>query len=283
MGVCCGKESNEFHVALKCPNGTQGLMYQPNLGFIECEINTWLDALYRHSTWHHWVAYNDETSLLGNTQHKKGHCKGLVAWNMDSISWLIHSVPNFPRFFTGTTISSIEPSETIYGQSFVYVTMAFSQPKLIAILNQLQIMQAHVFMEKGIVPFPDKHKPTDFSTISISERIVHIAKPPSLHMDVYQHLLVAYPGKWRVQTWKRGHHVPPDEIEDIEFMKCKSKEWKTSQDHSKWGINEQECWIGDLNRMTSQESRGGGGLILKESDLVDAFRSLTVEMETFEK
>jgi hypothetical protein len=52
-------------------------------------------------------------------------------------------------------------------------------------------------------------------------------------------------------------------------------EWKNgvkytySKDHSKYGYSD-KGWmvIGDLNRMTTQHVRGGGGMILRENNLM---------------
>jgi hypothetical protein len=274
MGCICCKEEPILHIALKFPNGIQGVMYQPQVGFMECDINQWLQALYKNGEWNQWIAYNDDTSLLGDNHHKKGHCKGLIAWNDTSISWLIHSVPNYPRLFCGNAISPIEPNELVYAQSFVYVTLPYTEIALHSIFHQVYTMEAHIYMEKGSFAKKAKHG-KDFTRLQVTPDIVHLAKPPQIHMDFFQHLLVEYPGKWKVQTWKRGHPLEKDGIEDIQHIKYKTKEWKTSQDHSKWGVNDQGIvWIGDLNRMSSQESRGGGGLIIYHEEISQLFQQL---------
>ena len=115
MGNCCcvGDTSlTKSAVAIKFPDGVAGIEYSDDLNqFIHCkDINEWLQSLYLHSDATKWVLYNDETDdIVEKGHHTKGHCKGIVTWGDTSISWLCHSVPNFPREFTGKTISLISP------------------------------------------------------------------------------------------------------------------------------------------------------------------------------
>jgi hypothetical protein len=117
--------SPSCQVALKFPGGTRGIRWDGT--FVSCDINSWIKSVAHVSQpWTGWVCYNDETKALGIPQTRKGHCKGIVAWNAERISWLIHSVPNFPRIFTGSEISNIEPGEHIYGQSFAHILTSYS-------------------------------------------------------------------------------------------------------------------------------------------------------------
>ena len=272
--TCCA--SDDIHVAIKFPHGTNGIMYQPDIGFVPCDINQWLQTLYKKHEWTQWIAYNDDTDSLGNTQHKKGHCKGIVAWNTERISWLVHSVPNFPREFTGKTMTHIEPSECIYGQSFAYITVPYTDQTVKDILTQVHYMEAHVFLQHTLYALPVSIKSNEIKKIILSDTITHMAKPPSLHIDIYEELVLDHATAWQVQTWKRGHPLDPsDVIRDIETMGYTTTEWKCSQDHSKWAVNDTTiCWIGDLNRMSSQANRGGGGFVLHHSALAQLLRDL---------
>lgn len=271
MGQCCSSNEPIVKVALKFPNGTNAIQYDSDT-FVPCNINEWLQQLYTDS-WSNWVVYNDETKLLGNNDHKKGHCKGIVAWNKTHVSWLIHSVPNFPREFTGTSISKLEPNEHIYGQSFLYLKMKYNESLLASVLDQVQKMEAHIFMYNGVLPSFTKEK--QVSHIELVDTITHVGKPPSVHIDIYHYLKQKYPGTWYVQTWKRGYPVAYAGVHDIQTMKHGSCVWSGSQDHSKWGVNEEGyVWIGDLNRMSSQEKRGGGGVILHHPALAKQMKEL---------
>lgn len=271
MGQCCSSFQPSFHVALKFPGGTKAIRYADG-EFVPCDINAWLKSVARVSRpWTGWICYNDETKLLGITQTRKGHCKGVVAWNDERISWLIHSVPNFPRTFA-PEISNIEPGELIYGQSFASLTMAYSSARLHSILAQISYMQAHVFMQQGAIPeFPKSNRIT---SIPLFDDVVHICKPPTVKSDIYGHLAETHPSPWHVQSWKRGHPIGYTGIHDIQTMRHGDTEWSSSQDHSKWAVSDDMTWIGDLNRMSSQENRGGGGVVIRDRALAQSMRNL---------
>ena len=295
-------------IALKFPHGTHGAAYNDNEKRFEClEINEWLEALYENTqwaphpsqrdestalreetsrkAWTHWIIYNDEhppSSLEGSSMVRKGHCKGILAWNDTHMSWLVHSVPNFPRMFTGATISEIEPSERIYGQSFMYVTRPADQAFIQKVINQLYHMEANIYMTHNYkVDHGVHYVPHDLmSTIVFSDTIQHIAKSPKYEVDIYSDFLVQYDLEWHVQTWKRGHLFKPSQcIKDVSSLNVRGAEYKDSQDHAKWAISQRYYWIGDLNRMVSQMKRGGGGFLVKQKEIAEALRRCIVSVE----
>ena len=88
---------------------------------ISCNINTWLKQFYTiDKKWNNWIVYNDELPKLNDEDNfitKKGHCKGIITWNENKISWLCHSLPKFPDFnFDSNSINDINESELVYGQ-----------------------------------------------------------------------------------------------------------------------------------------------------------------------
>lgn len=270
-------------IALKFPHGTHGAVYNDNEKRFEClEINEWLEALYEKSQWHSWIIYNDEhppSSLEGSSMVRKGHCKGILAWNDTHMSWLVHSVPNFPRMFTGATISEIEPSERIYGQSFMYVTRPADQAFIQKVINQLYHMEANIYMTHNYkVDHGVHYVPHDLvSTIVFSDTIQHIAKSPKYEVDIYSDFLVQYDLEWHVQTWKRGHLFKVSKnVKDVSSLNVRGAEYKDSQDHAKWAISQRYYWIGDLNRMVSQMKRGGGGFLVKQKEIAEALRRCIV-------
>ena len=208
-----------------------------------------------------------------------GHCKGILAWNATHVSWLVHSVPNFPREFTGSTISPIEPSEHIYGQSFFHVTRQADEAFVKQAIAHIYLMNAHVFMKHNV---PEVEQPKNaISTLSFSEEITHIAKSPKMEIDIYSEYLTIYATDWYVETWKRGHAITtPSTIKDVSHLSIFGVKYKESQDHSKWATSEQYYWIGDLNRMTSQYKRGGGGFVVKNQGTANALKSIIVATET---
>lgn len=302
-------------VALKFPHGLIGAKYnEDHKKFDPCNIDEWVSSLYKNKLWTSWIVYNDESEHL-NPNHNDsekleklekskresvlspsnksdgpvmtcvlkshstgGHCKGILAWNATHISWLVHSVPNFPREFTGSTISPIELSEHIYGQSFIHVTRQADEAFVKKAIAHIYLMNAHVFMKHNV---PDILQPKDMiSTLSFSEEITHIAKSSKNEIDIYSEYLTIYAPDWQVETWKRGHAInTASTIKDITHLSIFGLKYKDSQDHSKWATSEQYYWVGDLNRMTSQYKRGGGGFLVKNQGIANALKSIIVATE----
>lgn len=301
-------------VALKFPNGFVGVQYdEDHKKFDPCNIDDWVSSLYKNKLWTSWIVYNDESAHLDPNhteieKHKResvlspsekskrgsvsdksdnqlkshstgGHCKGILAWNATHVSWLVHSVPNFPREFTGSTISPIEPSEHIYGQSFFHVTRQADEAFVKQAIAHIYLMNAHVFMKHNV---PEVEQPKNaISTLSFSEEITHIAKSPKMEIDIYSEYLTIYATDWYVESWKRGHAITtPSTIKDVSHLSIFGVKYKESQDHSKWATSDQYYWIGDLNRMTSQYKRGGGGFVVKNQGTANALKSIIVATET---
>lgn len=257
-------------VALKLPNGTDGVQYNEDKKvFEECNIDEWLQSLYTDKQWTSWIIYNDES--FGKTYSAGGHCKGILAWNNTHLSWLVHSVPDFPREFTGSTISLIEHSEHMYGQSFLHMTRQADDAFVKQVVQQIHLMEAHVYMKHN-VDLP-KVTPKEMNTIEFSTDILHIAKSPHNKVDIYEYLDV-YATDWYAETWRRGHPInTPSRVKDVYKLCVNGVEYKESQDHSKWATSSKYYWIGDLNRMTSQFKRGGGGFLVKHQGIATALRS----------
>jgi deoxyribonuclease-2 len=288
-------------IAIKFPHGTNYIEYCNNTKkFIKKEdINDWLNNLYKESKWNNWILYNDETQKIGNKNTSKGHCKGIVTWNNERIGWLCHSLPNFPYKFEGNIIGKIEHGELIYGQSFQYVEVDFNYSIIYDILNQISIMEAHIFLEKYSDKFEylkkvfvqknvDKklnEKLQEINVIKLSKNITHLAKSPHYEIDIYEdYIMKNYNFNWKFETWIRGHLIKNSEencenhIEDIKKINYDSISYDEKQDHSKWGVSDDKYyWVGDLNRMTSQFKRGGGGFICKDKNIVKELNKLLLK------
>ena len=189
MGNCCNQQVFSQKVALKFPHGKAGIEFsEEKKCFVECvDINEWLKNIYKLETFNNWIIYNDQMDKIRPKNHVGlGHCKGIVAWNDNKISWLCHSVPQFPMLFDGkkNEISEIDQSELLYGQSFQYIEIQYHNDKLADIINQLYIMDATIVTEKNYLIFP-KQKTNTINTIALSDTISHIAKSPKHHIDIY--------------------------------------------------------------------------------------------------
>jgi deoxyribonuclease-2 len=297
MGNCCYKQnvesslivvsSTKTYFALKFPHGINGIEYSnSNQKFISCNINIWLKQFYTiDKKWTNWIVYNDELPKLNGEDNfitKKGHCKGIITWNENKISWLCHSVPKFPDFnFDSNSINDINKSELVYGQSFQIIEFEFKPEIIASILLQLHIMEANIYIhnyDRNLDNLIQYMHHIPIRNITISNSIIHIAKSPKYEIDIYSdYISVYYKYNWQIETWIRGHKITNlsnncSDIIDIEFENIN---WKESQDHSKWAVsNSSYYFIGDLNRMTSQFKRGGGGFICNDKNISNALRLL---------
>jgi hypothetical protein len=268
------KDDCETSVALKFPHGITGIIFKDDIK--EClDINQWISSLYKSTQWKEWIVYNDETSHIGNKSHSKGHCKGILAWNDTEISWLVHSVPNFPEIFTGNDISKIEPSELIYGQSFFYIKRKCDSSFLEKVISQLYNMDPHIYIKQNNINPPKKEY--KIIELQFSNKIIHLSKSPKCEIDIYSEYITKKDlSNWYVETWKRGLPIKTicSNLIEIENISFKNVNYKESQDHSKWAACNSYYFIGDLNRMTSQYKRGGGGFLVENDIISKALLSL---------
>jgi deoxyribonuclease-2 len=62
-------------------------------------------------------------------------------------------------------------------------------------------------------------------------------------------------------------------VEDIQYVNLAALganyEWKYTKDHAKWAVSDKPSWVcvGDINRMDSQEKRGGGTICFQHEGL----------------
>lgn len=290
MGNCCKSQlSFQNTFIIKFPHGKSGITFcDEKKCFIECtDINELLKKIYKETTFTNWIIYNDQMDKIKTNEKKvymgQGHSKGIVSWNDEKISWLCHSVPQFPSFFDGekNEISEINQSELLYGQSFQYIEIPYHNDKLCDIIQQLHIMDVSIITEKNHLSFP-KRKNDLINTIVLSHTITHIAKSPKHHIDIYsESIVVQYPFTWKVETWIRGHPIQSDipvylqRVRDIKKLQYGNTVYKEGQDQSKWAVSDSSFYcIGDLNRMSSQYNRGGGCFICNDKNIAESLRKL---------
>ena len=271
-------------IALKLPHGTHYIEYFDELkSFIKYDnINVFIKKLYFGKDIKNFIVYNDDTHKIGNTHTKKGHCKGILTWNNNKISFLCHSIPNFPKEFNYGYISDIEESELIYGQSLMFIEFNYDEQLLNNIINAIYHMDPHIYIESEKHNITKLPKIESIITVKISDNITYIVKSPNIHIDIYSEYICTCKEynslHLYVETWQRGHHIENNcsNITDIKKLKFEEIEYNESQDHSKWSFSENYFTIGDLNRMTSQYQRGGGLLLCNDKNVASSLQKLVV-------
>jgi deoxyribonuclease-2 len=180
------------------------------------------------------------------------------------------------------TLPDIPNGETKYGQSFVFLQMYISGEDLVEnILKQLLFMNVQMYHFQGILKEKinmlkketltfEKHK---LSVLEITSTVKHCAKSHFHHADFYESLVhLTKVEKCLVESWMRPAMEESSTVQHIQMLEWKDDNentfhMKESSDHSKWAISQggKKPWVlvGDLNRMTSQLKRGGGGLLVE--------------------
>ena len=274
---CCSlplMDSSIRQIAIKRPHGSEGVVFEQR--FQPIDINQWLTNLYTNRAWTGYVCYNDESPLSNHTT--KGHCKGIITWNANRIGWLIHSVPRFPLTFNGNAISPIDVRELLYGQSFLYVEQSRAVLDLDQVIRQLLWMDPnlfHCYNLPTVAPYPPL---LEIKQLRWSPAMIHLAKSPRHATDYLgTELCKLNQATWYEESWKRGSEYPPApnrQLRSIQSLCIEGIAFASTHDHSKWAATTDRVWIGDLNHMKSQEKRGGGGMVIQDMALANAFREL---------
>jgi hypothetical protein len=270
MGCCVSftKKVN-VKIALKAPNGKTYMSIDKKEMIKGENIDEWIKTVLCDKKKNNYVVYNDQNKKVFS---QGGHCKGILLWNNENITWLVHSVPHFPEQFTGDSISSINESQLQYGQSFACVRNIPIE-HLQDILSSLSLMKAHVYMSTMKLPTQTVENTKE---IVFTEKMKHVGKTPKLEESIYEIIQKSVKGKFIMETWNHGH-----KSKDNDHLKLNTKvkwpcgiSYTTTQDHSKWAVSENTVCIGDLNYMESQLHRGGGALVIRSLKLAKQFQKL---------
>lgn len=268
MGCCCSNYIQQYDVVFKLPNKKEYLHYINGKFVLKNNINEWLNSIYEKEQFTDYIVYNDENNnkINGNC----GHCKGIIAWNKTKISWLVHSVPNYPKTFDGKKLHPLPKSGLEFGQSFVFVNN-ISTEMLENIFLNLYSMHPSIYISTVNIPkqFKKYIKTIKFlKPLDITKNISHIAKTSNHNLDIYEYLAIYYKGNWTCRTWIRGNECSNSKcVKNNKLITHKTISYVNTKDHSKYACNNEYVIIGDLNRMTTQFDRGGGGIIIKDKNL----------------
>jgi deoxyribonuclease-2 len=254
-----------------------------------------------------YIVYNDEHADTENNNSGKGHCKGILAFDKeaDSALFLLHSTPRFPA----NQESTLPGEEEIYGQTFICISLPDYQTANRIAEQMLGQQNPQVLAESSRLPSSlqdDEPLAHLFHGTGVNES----KEPSTLRFTSRggkEFLLVAKSRKWGedfwldlvspalqcdlvVETWRRGAVTPlqddrsNDFDEDVLSLSFKVEpslayEWPYTKDHAKWAVALENGanslpWVcvADLNRMVSQEKRGGASLCFQEPRLWEALK-----------
>jgi len=240
-----------------------------------------------------WILYNDEMpeDAEGKDSSSYGHTKGVIAFDTASRTalWLLHSWPKFadPK-------ASKMPTP-IYGQTFLCISIDLDTAGKIA-EQMINHQEPQVYLPRIpktldnndplflLTKTIDPNAPGDSDVIQCKSRgglaFNVIAKNRKWNRDFWNELVgPTLKVDLDVETWIRGK-IPPtldsDGIHktfDVKYIDLSPLgipwNWPETHDHAKWGISVDSDWVcvGDINRMISQEKRGGGTIAFQDNKL----------------
>lgn len=247
-----------------------------------------------------WILYNDEMPDEAGRRDSGsfGHTKGVIAFDTATKTafWLLHS---WPKYVTPSTAMMPVPN---YGQTFLCISLDLDtagdiarqmdnhqEPQLY--LPRIPDTLADNHPLRGITLDVDPNAAGDSNIIECKSRdglrFKVIAKNRKWARDFWIDLVGPTLGAdMDVETWIRGK-IPPimdsdgiHKVHDVKYIDFNPLgfpyAWPETHDHAKWGLTVDSDWIcvGDINRMVSQEKRGGGTIALQHKVLWNALRQV---------
>jgi deoxyribonuclease-2 len=254
-----------------------------------------LKQIYANATGNGYAMYNDETPS-GSTTSSRAHSKGVVAFGGDGGGFLlVHSSPKFPDFVANGYAGfgkGTNTCATTYGQSFlclsldaanielVATNMAINWPKVYDYVVPAALAgtlpKTAAWLNDGAhtkVPTAVATKLTTTGGVAFTA----FAKNREWAKDLYEDLVAKELGTGlAVESWQDGsggklasfctsggYAYDVENVEEVTIQGGSAggeNPWKKTHDHSKWAValDGSVACIGDINRMASQEKRGGG-------------------------
>jgi deoxyribonuclease-2 len=229
-----------------------------------------------------------------------GHTKGVLAFDTASNTalWLLHSWPKY-----ALPGAKLLPTPK-YGQTYLCISLDLATARAIAAV-MIDHQEPQVFKSSRIPKSLPASDPLRLLTQSIDPNAAgdsHVLDFKSRGGKAFK--LIAKNRKWGgdfwnqlvgpalgvsidVETWIRGAIPSTHDSDAPGALNLKGKEdtvdikaidltplgapwkWSETKDHAKWGIGVEKDWVvvGDINRMISQEKRGGGAIAFQEKGL----------------
>lgn len=303
---------------IKKPKGTEYFYYSENIFNIspyslndttKGALAFTLEQLWESDS--NYVIYNDQIPLhesrilpkdVNITATKYGHTKGLFAFNTYGGFILSHSIPLFPIGPSDTEkYMGISSNAIVYAQNMLCLsvdTNVIDSMSLNFLLNRPQIYDMKLLTDK--YENINKLVNGEYSTVKLCMHspfttkkympFILYSKTAEWDNDLYSGCVTKYEKDtlW-VESWIRGSaEGPVCPISDYDTLDIKyldfgnDNSWYQTQDHSKWAItaNKNTVCMGDINRMTTQYSRGGGTMCFFDDILHGVLKKATTKTNT---
>ena len=265
-----------------------------------------------------YLFYNDNPPVTGANSYY-AHAKGILASDANSGFWMVHSMPNWPYAPSGSEGANDPGiiSDDTYAQSYRCVSAGISEINTIA--GGLRIDDPKIYggiIPTALAPYLDQLQlllDGEQNSDDLSEMITfassagttyyQAAKSKKWDKDLWDDMIAPYfQTPMNVETWVKGSggrqssicnnsdarntttKEQPYNIYQVSVVNMPNGDsWTVLQDHSKYGFSVQSedttTCVGDINRMCSQERRGGGALCLADAGLHKAFQAIAYDVE----
>lgn len=252
--------------------------------------------------------YNDEVSGGGSVSSSHAHAKGILATDGKAAFWIVHSMPKWPA-----TKSGPGPFDSNrYAQSLMCISVSAKTADTIA----SNLMVENVFLTtKTTASFsstlPNFSKwlsgATDARTTAATAiktlggaTFYQLSKSKAWGKDLWDDLVgpyfktPLYAETWRngvggrfgsVCTSPAGPKKQTYNVYAVQSVKMPDGvTWQGTDDHSKWAVGApggaSVACVGGINRMCSQEKRGGAALCSTDSKMHSAFSKIVAATES---
>jgi deoxyribonuclease II len=221
-----------------------------------------------------------------------GHTKGILAYYQNQAIYIVHSFDTFPSVlpngqgnFYAVGLDILDP-QMEYGQHMFCVTL--STTDLFSLAGVMSINNPQVYYSRINTPNTNITLLVQNRTISAAKsyyfnfytgagmKMTYFSKSASANVDLYEAIVSPHFADGMIlQTWGRPYEAdfcpPTYQYKNLNVydVTIGTYYWPGTNDHSKWGvgISTQLLCYGDINRMTSQWTRGGGTLCTLVSPL----------------
>ena len=254
-----------------------------------------------------YVIYNDEDPANTTYSYAYGHTKGFFFFNDDTTGvWIQHSIPQFPvgpKFtasYEGLTHNAWTNAQQIFCMSLNSVTL--NTVAELMLLNKPRVNDWKLSLPG-----------TQFGSITSLATGIYSIKPVCNSANIQTHggvplTIFAKSAQWThdiwddcisetvndslyVQSWLQGKPLGAfcpssgqtvEDVESIDFGFDSASSWDNSVDHSKWGVGTSGAilCLGDLNRVVTQATRGGGAVCTSLAGYVKPFLQSVVTTDS---
>jgi len=311
--VCKNQEGSAvpFWFLVKAPKGTDSLYYDATQsGFVPAthDLNSTTAgalAMTMQQLWSSWprgakawgseqttdyLVFNDEPPTATTYNYTVGHTKGVWAWNVaeDAAIVLQHSTPKFPLGpGQSSTYTGLGGNAWMYGQHFACFSLTVAELAALAPATQLTVPDIYDSRIRSSSPAAlqalangqTSADPT--CSLTPSSSFHYYAKSSQWNNELYAACIAGSEGEsLLVESWIRGSAEGPScgtpDVLDVQALAYPNLPAFTEyNDHSKWAVSQSGDLVcaSDINRMTTQYSRGGSAFCFNDTGLSSALRA----------